>query len=139
MRALISLCVGGLFGLGLIVSDMVDPARVRAFLDVTGGAWDPTLGFVMAGALAVMIVAWRIAAGRERPFYAERFPPMPEAGVDHRLVTGAVCFGIGWGLIGFCPGPALAALTLGGLEVSIFVAAMLVGMLLHTAARRRTG
>ena len=137
MRALVSLAAGGVFGLGLVVSDMIDPARVRAFLDVAGGAWDPTLAFVMAGALLVMGVAWRVAAGRARPSYGEDFPPPTAGEIDLRLICGAALFGVGWGLVGFCPGPALAALAVGGMQVSVFVVAMLIGMMLHARLASR--
>lgn len=125
---LIHLGAGALFGVGLVVSDMADPARVRAFLDVAGGAWDPTLAFVMGGALIPMAVAWRIAAGRARPSHGAAFPAAP-GGIDRPLLAGAALFGVGWGLVGFCPGPALAALTLGGTPTLIFVAAMIAGMI----------
>lgn len=139
MRLLVLFLSGALFGLGLTLSDMIDPARVRAFLDVAGGAWDPTLGFVMAGALIPMAVAWRLAARRERPAFGTDFPGAPGGRVDARLVAGAALFGLGWGLVGFCPGPALAALTLGGAPVLLFVAAMLVGMMAQSlvASRKR--
>lgn len=134
MRIVIALLSGVLFGLGLTVSDMIDPQRVLGFLDVAGGAWDPTLAFVMGGALIPMAVAWRIAAGRARPAFGAAFPAPPSGGIDRRLLGGAALFGAGWGLVGFCPGPALAALTLGGWQVVLFVAAMLAGMGLHRLA-----
>lgn len=127
MRIAVALMSGLLFGLGLAVSDMIDPARVLGFLDVAGGAWDPTLAFVMGGALIPMAAAWRLAAARGAPAYGESFPAKPGP-VDGRLLAGAALFGAGWGLVGFCPGPALAALTLGGWPVWAFVAAMAVGM-----------
>lgn len=138
MRIVIALMSGALFGLGLMVSDMIDPERVLGFLDVAGGAWDPTLAFVMGGALVPMAIAWRVAAARARPAFGQTFPAPPSGGIDRRLLGGAALFGAGWGLVGFCPGPALAALTLGGWPVALFVAAMLAGMALHgTATRRR--
>lgn len=135
MRALVALGVGALFGLGLVVADMVNAARVQAFLDPFG-AWDPTLAFVMGGAMAPMVVAWRIAA-RGKPALAEAYPA-PPGGVDRSLIVGAALFGAGWGLAGFCPGPALASISYGGWPVWLFVAAMIVGMTAHgrlTAAR----
>ncbi|SDZ72941.1 DUF6691 family protein [Rubrimonas cliftonensis] len=131
MRRLVHFGSGALFGLGLLVSDMIDPARVLAFLDVAGGAWDPTLAFVMGGALIPMAVAWRVAAARARPAFGDRFPGPPSGGIDARLLGGAALFGAGWGLVGFCPGPALSALLVGGWPVAVFVAAMLAGMALH--------
>ena len=115
-------------GVGLLVSDMIDPARVLAFLQVTSGAWDPTLAFVMGGAMLPMFAAWMLRRGRVAPVAGDSFPPEPSSLIDRRLLTGAGLFGLGWGLIGLCPGPALAALTMGDWPVLIFVSAMLVGM-----------
>ena len=115
-----ALLSGTLFGAGLATSEMTNPAKVLAFLDVTG-AWDPSLAFVMGAALVVMAVAWRF----------ERTPSSPPSGIDGRLVAGAALFGLGWGLAGFCPGPALAALVTGSGEVAVFVGSMLAGMALH--------
>jgi uncharacterized membrane protein YedE/YeeE len=131
MRALVALVSGGLFGLGLIVSDMVNPARVLGFLDVAG-AWDPTLAFVMAGALIPMTIAWRIAATRTAPVCGSAFPGPPASRLDKRLLGGAALFGAGWGLVGFCPGPALTALGTGNIEALFFTLAMLTGMLGYT-------
>lgn len=128
MRLLTALASGALFGLGLIVSDMVNPARVLGFLDIAG-AWDPTLAFVMVGALIPIAIAWRIAATRPAPVCGGAFPSPAATRIDARLLSGAVLFGAGWGLVGFCPGPALTALGTGNLEAMIFTAAMLAGML----------
>jgi len=128
MRGLISLISGAVFGLGLVVSDMIDPARVLGFLRVAGGAWDPTLAFVMAGALAVMAAAWAVTRRLSRPVAGTRFPDPPQPRIDTRLLAGSALFGAGWGLVGFCPGPALAALTQGGAPVVLFVVAMAVGL-----------
>ncbi len=128
MRVLVALLAGGLFGLGLTVSDMMNPARVLDFLDVAG-AWDPTLAFVMAGALIPMAVAWRIAATRLAPACGTTFPGPAAIRLDRQLLGGAVLFGAGWGLVGFCPGPALTALGTGSTEALIFTVAMLAGML----------
>lgn len=125
---LVAAMSGALFGLGLVVSSMIDPARVLGFLDVLG-AWDPTLAFVMAGALAPMAVAWRIVARREdRTVFGGKVHRPTKRSVDAGLIAGAVLFGIGWGLVGLCPGPAVAAITIAGPSVWIFVAAMLAGM-----------
>ncbi|MEO0361336.1 MAG: DUF6691 family protein [Pseudomonadota bacterium] len=139
MRALVSFFAGGLFGVGLAVSDMIDPARVLAFLDVESGAWDPTLAFVMGGAMIPMAAAWALSRRRAAPALGGAFPAAPKGGIDARLVGGAALFGLGWGLVGFCPGPALAALTLGGGPVLLFVAAMLAGMAGHDAVASRGG
>lgn len=131
MRAtVVAFVAGTLFGLGLTVSRMIDPAKVLGFLDVTGN-WDPSLALVMVGALAVMAIAYRIAGARTGPILAGVFRIPTRRDVDSRLVTGAVIFGVGWGLVGFCPGPALSGLALGRHEVYVFVAAMLAGMALH--------
>lgn len=118
---------GTLFGAGLTVSGMTDPARVRGFLDVFG-AWDPTLVFVMGGAVLVMAVAWRIRRRMGAPIFAERFSLPDRNDLDVRLITGSVLFGIGWGIAGLCPGPAIASLALSPLGVLPFVLAMLAGM-----------
>ena len=104
-----ALIAGVLFGAGLAVSGMADPQRVRGFLDLFG-AWDPTLAFVMGGALIPMALAWRIQKRMPSPMAAERFALPTARDLDPRLIGGAALFGIGWGLAGFCPGPALAGL-----------------------------
>lgn len=126
MRVAVSLGAGLLFGLGLTVSDMINPARVLGFLDMFGGAWDPTLAFVMGGALLPMAIAWALTA-RGTPWFGVAFPGRP-SGVDARLIGGASLFGLGWGLVGFCPGPALSAAGVGGWPVWIFILAMLAGI-----------
>ena len=108
---LISLASGTLFGAGLAISGMIDPARVRAFLDVTG-AWDPTLAFVMAGAILPMAIAWFVVRRRSTPIAAEQFHTPATSPIDRRLIGGAALFGIGWGIVGLCPGPAIAALAI---------------------------
>lgn len=131
MRASLSaLFAGLLFGAGLALSDMINPARVLAFLDVAG-SWDPTLAFVMGGALLPSALAYRIMRRRQAPVFAERFVVPDRRDLDWRLLTGAALFGIGWGLAGFCPGPALASLVLGLWQPIVFVAAMVAGMVLH--------
>ncbi len=141
MRSLVALVSGALFGLGLIVSDMVNPARVLGFLDIGAipdgigaGGWDPTLAFVMAGALIPMALAWRLAAARSAPACGGSFPSPTSGRIDTRLLGGAAVFGIGWGLVGFCPGPALTALGTGRVEAVIFTAAMVAGMYAHRLA-----
>jgi uncharacterized membrane protein YedE/YeeE len=134
LRLLAALGSGALFGFGLALSGMVDPARVRGFLDVAGiatGAWDPSLAFVLAGAVGVALVGFRLARRRDRPLLERRFDLPTRRDIDAPLVGGAVLFGIGWGLVGLCPGPAVAALSVAGAPVLLFVAAMVAGVLLH--------
>lgn len=119
---------GLLFGLGLIVSGMANPAKVLAFLDVTG-RWDPSLAFVMAGAVAVSAVGYRVVRRRGRPVLATRLDLPTRRNIDLRLIAGAAVFGLGWGLVGLCPGPALILLTVLPAQATTFVAAMAVGML----------
>ena len=126
------LIVGLVFGAGLALSDMVNPARVQAFLDLAG-AWDPTLMFVMGAALVPSAAGYLVRRRMERPLLGDRFR-IPESSVlDRPLLLGAAMFGIGWGLVGFCPGPAIAGLVLGAWQPWLFVAAMLTGMVLHRA------
>lgn len=136
MNLFVSLLSGLVFGLGLVVSDMIDPARVIAFLDVASGAWDPTLAFVMAGAMTPMAIAWRIAQAKQKPVYAEKFPGPASGGLNKKLILGAATFGAGWGLVGVCPGPAIAALSVGGLPVLLFVACMFAGFFAASLAAR---
>jgi uncharacterized membrane protein YedE/YeeE len=105
---------------------MTDTTKVQGWLDVFGD-WDPTLAFVMGGALIPMAIAWRLTRGRQ-PLSGGQFPDLPRPELDHRLITGSVLFGAGWGLAGLCPGPALASLTFGGWQGLVFLAAMLAGM-----------
>ena len=131
MRSVLaSLLVGAVFGAGLVLSDMVNPARVQAFLDVTG-RWDPTLMFVMGAALVPSAFAYLLRRKVTRPVLEARFVIPANAAPDRRLLAGAALFGIGWGLAGFCPGPALAGLVLGAWQPWLFVAAMLAGMTAH--------
>lgn len=126
-RTLAAFLAGSLFGVGLTVSRMIDPAKVLGFLDLAGD-WDPSLALVMAGALAVMAIAYRIRAGRSAPFFADVFQIPTRRDIDARLAIGALIFGTGWGLVGFCPGPAISGIALGRYEVMVFVLAMLAGM-----------
>ena len=112
MRTLVALFAGALFGLGLSVSGMMNPAKVIGFLDFAGG-WDPTLAFVMGGALLVTVPAFRLILNRPRPILADGFALPSKSTLDGRLLGGAALFGVGWGLSGFCPGPAVAALVTG--------------------------
>ena len=127
---------GLVFGLGLILSGMGNPAKVQNFLDVWGH-WDPSLGLVMGGAIAVGLLAFTWAKKRTTSFLGEPMQLPTAAVVDRQLLTGATLFGVGWGLAGFCPGPAVMNLVTGHAEVWLFVAAMLAGMWLqHLWARR---
>ena len=129
MRQLPAFVAGLLFGAGLLVSGMTRPARVASFLDV-GGRWDPSLAFVMAGAIAVFALAWRAVARRGRSLRGGRLHLPAERYVDTRLLAGSAVFGVGWGLAGFCPGPALVSAASGAAPALVFVAAMIVGMAL---------
>jgi uncharacterized membrane protein YedE/YeeE len=135
-RLLPPLASGFLFGMGLTVSGMTDPQRVRGFLDVFGD-WDPTLAFVMGGAVLVMAIAWRIQTRMAKPVFGERFSLPDRTDLDPRLLTGATVFGIGWGVAGLCPGPAVASLALSPVHAIPFVAAMLAGMLLQKITMER--
>ncbi len=118
--------IGTLFGFGLAVSEMINPARVIGFLDVTGH-WDATLLFVMGGALAVTVPGFPLILRRARPLLAEFFALPTKTKLDGSLIVGALIFGVGWGIAGFCPGPALAALASGSPRVALFVVAMIAG------------
>ncbi len=130
LRMLVNLFAGALFGLGLAVSGMVDPAKVIGFLDVAGD-WNPTLAFVMGGALLVTIPAFRLIFKRPSPVLAEDFELPTKKELDARLLGGSALFGVGWGLSGFCPGPAVTALATGLTPVFAFVVAMLAGMAIY--------
>ena len=134
MRGLIALAAGALFGAGLYLSGMTDTSKVQGFLDFFG-AWDPTLVFVMGGAIMPMAIAWRFTT-HGKPLSGGAFPDAPSRTLDRKLILGAVLFGAGWGLVGLCPGPALASLSFGGVEGLIFLCAMCGGMWIAPAARR---
>lgn len=130
MRHLIALASGLVFGLGLIASGMTDPAKVKGFLDVAG-AWDPSLALVMGGAIAVGVFAFAAANRRTRSWTGDAMEVPVNTRIDTRLIGGGVLFGIGWGVAGFCPGPAVVALGSGMGAAWIFVPAMLAGMAIH--------
>ena len=126
-RNIIASASGILFGVGLAVSQMVNPMKVRDFLDIAGN-WDPSLGFVMGGAVAVFFFAWRFSVGRARPLFADTFGwPKSTAILDVRLLGGSAVFGVGWGLVGFCPGPGISSLAYLMPQSAVFVVAMLAG------------
>lgn len=140
MQIVISLVAGLLFGAGLTVSRMVNPEKILSFLDlgsIPAGGWDPTLAFVMTGALIVSAPAFWLARRRGRPFVAERLQLPTRRDIDGPLVAGALLFGIGWGLVGYCPGPAISGLALGRWETALFVAAMLAGMAAYRLSREQ--
>lgn len=132
---LAALLAGLVFGLGLLVSGMADPAKVLSFLDLAG-AWDPSLALVMAGAIGVGLLAFRAAGGRARSLLDEEMRLPTARQIDRRLVLGSLAFGVGWGLAGFCPGPGLVALGLGQGKALIFVLAMVAGMLVFELLER---
>lgn len=136
-RLLPPVASGMLFGAGLVIGGMTDPRRVRGFLDLFGG-WDPTLAFVMAGAVLVMAVAWQVRRQMAKPVFGENFSLPDRRDVDGRLIVGSVLFGVGWALAGLCPGPALANLALAPLQVLPFVIAMLAGMAAYQLLPRPT-
>lgn len=135
MRLIYAFIAGGLFGAGLYLSGMTDTAKVQGFLDILG-AWDPTLAFVMGGAIIPMAIAWRLVPGRE-PLVGGSFPSPAAPEISRDLILGSVLFGAGWGLAGLCPGPAIASLSYGGVWTLVFVAAMLAGMFATPALRSR--
>lgn len=135
MHIISALFIGLLFGIGLIVSGMTDPSKVIGFLDLAG-RWDPSLALVMGGAIMVGLVAFRFAAGRTRSLLGDVMRLPTASQIDRRLVLGGLAFGAGWGLAGFCPGPALASLASGAVEPLIFSAAMLAGMAIFALLER---
>ena len=136
MFALSALLSGLVFGLGLIVSGMANPAKVLGFLDLAG-AWDPSLGLVMAGAILVGLLAFLVAKRRVRSLLGFEMKLPTASAIDSRLLAGSALFGAGWGLAGFCPGPGLVALGMGELKALVFVAAMLAGMVIFTWLERK--
>ena len=136
MNSAVSFASGLIFGLGLIVSGMADPGKVLAFLDLAG-TWDPSLMLVMAGAIAVGLFAFRVAGTRPETLLGQPLQLPVPGKIDRPLIIGSLLFGIGWGLAGICPGPALVLLGSGGGEGGIFILAMLVGMALFELQQRR--
>lgn len=125
----VALASGTIFGAGLALGGMTDPARVRGFLDLFG-AWDPTLAFVMGGAVMMMALAWLVQRRMQRPLFASAFALPNRSDLTPRLVGGSALFGVGWGIAGLCPGPGFAALAIDAPSAAIFIATMLAGMML---------
>ncbi len=130
LGSLVAFPIGVLFGVGLVISGMIHPEKVQDFLDFAG-RWDPSLAFVMSGALGVTFLAFPRILRRSRPRFAEKFYLPVASKLDVKLVAGAALFGVGWGLSGFCPGPAVVGVATGARPALIFVGAMLMGMVLH--------
>lgn len=136
MRLLSALAIGLIFGLGITISGMINPAKVLNFFDIAG-TWDPSLAFVMAGALGVAIPGYRLVLGRPAPVMEDRFQLPDTRVIDRRLVLGSAGFGIGWGIAGFCPGGALPALGTGDPAVFLFLAALIGGLFLARLLQSR--
>ncbi len=130
-RLCVALVAGAMFGFGLSLSGMLDPARVVGFLDVGSGHWDPSLIFVLGGAVVVAIPGVLLVHRLNKPLFDDRFYLPEKTAIDKRLIVGSAIFGIGWGLAGFCPGPALSAIATGQPLVFVFIVSMVVGMTLH--------
>jgi uncharacterized protein len=126
---LVALIAGILFGLGLSLSQMVDRSRVLGFLDVTG-AWDPTLLFVLGGAVGVTAISFRFVLRRAKPIYGDKFYLPDRDNIDGQLILGAAIFGIGWGIAGYCPGPAITGLVFGSWNPVLFILATILGSLI---------
>lgn len=135
MRMITSLIAGLVFGIGLIISGMTNPAKVLGFLDLAG-LWDPSLALVMGGAIAVGVVAFQVAGKRSKSLLGEPMRLPSATQIDRRLLIGGLAFGVGWGLAGFCPGPALASLATGGTKPAIFTVAMIAGMVIYELIER---
>lgn len=136
MTALAALLSGLIFGFGLILSGMANPAKVLGFLDLAG-SWDPSLAFVMGGAIGVGVVAFALAKKRDRSLLGDKMNMPTSTAIDKRLVVGGMLFGIGWGLAGICPGPALVLVGAGQTKGIVFVVAMLIGMVVFEVFQRR--
>ena len=136
MSIAVSFVVGLVFGLGIMISGMANPAKVMNFFDVAG-SWDPSLAFVMGGALVTTFLGYRLVLGRKAPLLASHFQLPTNRKIDFQLVSGAAIFGVGWGIAGFCPGGAIPALGTGKSEVLVFVVALVVGLLVTRTVMHR--
>lgn len=128
MRNLYAFGAGGLFGVGLLLSGMTDTRKVIGWLDIFGD-WDPTLAFVMGGAILPMALAWALTRRRAAPVLGGAFPPPPEPRIGRNLVVGSTLFGMGWGIAGLCPGPSIASISWGGIGGAVFLVTMALGMI----------
>jgi uncharacterized membrane protein YedE/YeeE len=137
MRILATYCIGLIFGLGIMLSGMANPAKVINFFDVFG-TWDPSLMFVMGGAVVTTFIGYRLVLARKEPLFEARFKLPTSTNIDLRLVGGAAVFGIGWGIAGFCPGGAIPAIGTGRLEVLVFMAGLIVGLIATRMVLART-
>ncbi len=137
MRIFVTYVIGLIFGIGISISGMANPAKVINFFDIAG-SWDPSLIFVMGGALVVTLIGYRVVLKRPAPSLSPRFYLPTRADIDLPLVAGSATFGVGWGIAGFCPGGALPALGTGDFKVVFFVAAMIAGILTAKAVQART-
>ena len=135
MKALVGFVCGLVFAVGLGISGMTQPSKVLGFLDVAGGAWDPSLAFVMLGGIATITLVRRFAP--TKPLFDAAYPTLARTPIDRPLVVGAALFGAGWGLVGYCPGPAVVALGAFVPGATLFCAAALMGMAIFELARRR--
>ena len=138
MKLIVSLLIGILFGVGLVVSGMSNPANVLNFLDlaaITSGLWDARLMFVLGGAVMITSLGFPFLKRRKQPLFAEKFSWPTTASIDKRLIIGASLFGVGWGLAGYCPGPAFASIGAGTIDMLYFIPAMIAGMWLATKVR----
>lgn len=134
LRNLFALLAGGLFGAGLLISGMTNTEKVQGWLDVFGD-WDPMLAFVLGGAILPMALTWKLLNRRSRAVLGTDLPAAPDPRLGHNLVLGSVLFGAGWGLVGLCPGPAIASLSYGGLGGLVFLISMMAGMLVAPPIR----
>jgi len=137
IRLVAALLIGAIFGVGLVVSGMTLPTKVVGFLDVFG-QWDPALAFVMVGAIGVHMATRSLVLRRTRPVLSEEFPGASPAGIDLKLLVGASLFGLGWGLAGYCPGPAIVSVGVGGDAAMVFVGTMVAGMAVARVVMART-
>lgn len=136
MKAALAFCAGLVFGIGLLLAGMTQPANIIGFLDVTG-SWNPLLAFVMGGAVTTYFVMFRSTLRRGRPWFGGELHLPTRYGIDGKLVAGAALFGIGWGLAGYCPGPGIVSAAAGSTTALVFVASMVIGMLVESALERR--
>ena len=133
MKLIVTFICGLLFGSGLTISNMINPTKIQNFLDITGN-WDPSLALVMLSALIITFLGYRLALKNPAPILGEKFMMPLKQAVDKSLVIGSSIFGIGWGLAGYCPGPAITALGLGFTDAFLFVAGMILGLIIYSLA-----